>query len=191
MAHVFSGLQPSKMTIHPCTVRSLQKNVVFQQAARLTFAVFFLLLAGCGFQMRTATLLPAEMERTYIATDSRYSLFYRSLRARLKDNGVELVDNPVDATAIFNILGDDTGQRALSVSARNIPQEYEVYYRVSYSLQSAGKMVLEPQNQVMTRDYTYDVTLVLGKAKEEELLREAIVADLVRIVMVQLSSSGK
>jgi hypothetical protein len=30
---IFNGLQPSKMTVHPCTVRSLPKNRVFQQAA--------------------------------------------------------------------------------------------------------------------------------------------------------------
>ena len=150
-----------------------------------------LLLAGCGFQMRSATVLPVEMERTYIATDFRYSQFYRALRARLRDNGIELVDNPIDATAMLTILGDDTGQRALSVSAQNIPQEYEVYYRIMYRLQSADKILLETQNQVMTRDYTYDVTLVLGKAREEELIREAIVADLVRVVMVQLAAVGK
>jgi outer membrane lipopolysaccharide assembly protein LptE/RlpB len=92
---------------------------------------------------------------------------------------------------MLTILGDDTGQRVLSVSAQNIPQEYEVYYRIMYRLQSADKILLETQNQVMTRDYTYDVTLVLGKAREEELIREAIVADLVRVVMVQLAAVGK
>jgi outer membrane lipopolysaccharide assembly protein LptE/RlpB len=40
----------------------------------------------------------------------------------------------------------------------------------------------------LTRDYTYDSTLVLGKAREEQMLREAIVADLVRIVMKQLAT---
>ncbi|MCH7854711.1 MAG: DUF3641 domain-containing protein [Proteobacteria bacterium] len=55
-----------------------------------------LLLASCGFQLRSATVLPTEMERTYIATDSRHSLFYRTLRARFRDNGVNLVDNPDD-----------------------------------------------------------------------------------------------
>ena len=150
-----------------------------------------LLLASCGFQLRSATVLPTEMERTYIATDSPHSLFYRTLRARLRDNGVDLVDNPIDASAIFNILDDSTGQRVLSVSARNIPREYEVYYHVLYNLQSADKTLLESREQVMTRDYTYDVTAVLGKAREEELLREAIAVDLVRVVLIQLSSAGK
>jgi outer membrane lipopolysaccharide assembly protein LptE/RlpB len=40
----------------------------------------------------------------------------------------------------------------------------------------------------LTRDYTYDTTLILGKSHEETLLREAIVKDLVRIVLKQLSS---
>jgi len=150
-----------------------------------------LLLASCGFQLRTATVLPTEMERTYIATNSRYSLFYRTLREKLRDNGVNLVDNPVDATAVFNILDDSTGQRVLSVSARNIPREYEVYYHVRYELQSEDRTLLESREQILTRDYTYDVNAVLGKAREEELLREAIAEDLVRVVLIQLSSAGR
>jgi outer membrane lipopolysaccharide assembly protein LptE/RlpB len=47
---------------------------------------------------------------------------------------------------------------------------------------------LEPQTLTGTRDYTYDATLVLGKAREEELLRDAIVNDLVRIVLKQIST---
>ena len=138
--------------------------------------------------MRSATVLPVEMDKTYIATDSRHSLFYRTLRSRLRENGVEVVDSPADATAVFSVLADDTGQRVLSVSASNIPQEYEVFYRIIYSVQSGEKVILEREGQTMTRDYTYDVTLVLGKAKEEELQREAIVDDLVRVVLIQLSS---
>jgi outer membrane lipopolysaccharide assembly protein LptE/RlpB len=138
--------------------------------------------------MRSATVLPVEMDKTYIATDSRHSLFYRSLRSSLRENGVELVDSPTDATAIFSVLADDTGQRVLSVSASNIPQEFEVFYHVIYSVQSDEKVLLEREERAMTRDYTYDVTLVLGKAKEEALLREAIVDDLVRVILIQLSS---
>src|SRR5690606_16582459 len=94
----------------------------------------------------------------------------------------------VDATAEFAILTDDTGQRVLSVSARNVPTEFEVYYTVYYTVRSGEKTLLEPQLQTLTRDYTYDETRVLGKAREEELLRKAIVDDLVRLVLVQVSS---
>jgi len=76
----------------------------------------------------------------------------------------------------------------LSVSARNVPTEYEVYYSIEYALMSGENSLMAPQFLTLTRDYTYDETLVLGKAREEELMRGAIVRDLVRIVLKQLSS---
>ena len=144
--------------------------------------------ASCGFHLRSDPVVPPSMERTWIATDDRYSLFYRSFRRQLENAGAELVESPADATARFEILSDETGQRVLSVSARNVPTEFEVYYTVYYTVRSGETVLLEPQLQTLTRDYTYDETRVLGKAREEELLREAIVDDLVRLVLIQLSS---
>ena len=156
----------------------------FRPALLLVAAV----LAGCGFQLQGAVTTPAAMDRTYIATEDRYSLFYRELRAQLRDAGVTLVDSPADATGTLSILVDETDQRVLSVSARNVPTEYEVYYTVEYALASGEQSLLSPQFVTLTRDYTYDATLVLGKAREESLLREAIVRDLVRIVLKQISA---
>ena len=145
-------------------------------------------LTACGFQMQGAFVPPAGMERTYIATGDRHSPFYREFDVRLQAEGVELTDSDADATATFTIFADDTGQRVLSVSARNVPTEYEVFYTITYSLDSGTTGLMPQQTLTLTRDYTYDSTLVLGKAREEELLREAIVADLVRIVMKQIST---
>ena len=51
--------------------------------SRLVAILACLSLAGCGFQLQGALTTPAEMERTYIATDDQRSLFYRELRATL------------------------------------------------------------------------------------------------------------
>ena len=146
------------------------------------------LLAGCGFHLQGALTMPAAMQRTYVDAVDNYSLFHRELRLRLEDAGVELVDTPEEATAILSIKTDDTGQRVLSVSARNVPTEYEVYYTVRYSVTAGEKTLLDFQDVTETRDYTYDETLVLGKAKEEAVLREALSRDLVRIVLKQIAS---
>jgi len=128
------------------------------------------------------------MSRTYISADDRYSQFYRKLRDELRNAGVQLVDSPAQSSAVFSILADETDQRVLSVSARNVPREYEVFYTIYYSVESGENTIIPPQTLTRTRDYTYDETLVLGKAREEELLREAIVDDLVQVVLKQLSS---
>lgn len=128
------------------------------------------------------------MSRTYVDAVDEYSLFQRELRLGLQAAGVELVDAPEQATAILSILTDRTDQRVLSVSARNVPTEYEVFYTVEYTLATPETVLLAPRDVTLTRDYTYDTTLVLGKAREEEMMREAIVKDLVRIVLKQISS---
>ena len=138
--------------------------------------------------MQGALEVTDELQQTYIATEDEYSEFYRELRRQLEGNGIDVVDSSVDATATLTVHVDDTGQRVLSVSARNVPTEYEVFYSIEYSVAS-GETTMQPRQFItMTRDYTYDSTLVLGKAEEEQLLREAIAADLVRVVLKQLGS---
>ena len=153
----------------------------------LTFGLLAL-LAGCGFQLQGAFTTPPEMERTYISAADQHSLFYRKLGTAMREAGVQVVDNASDATAILDVTYDETDQRVLSVSARNVPTEFEVFYTIEYSLYAGQKNLLEVQTLTLTRDYTYDPTLVLGKAREEELLRDAIADDLVRIVLKQIST---
>jgi len=138
--------------------------------------------------MRGTATVPPEMARTYIETNDRYTLFYRELRASLGRSGIEIVDTPAAASATFSILSEETGQRVLSVSARNVPREFEVYYSVYYGVTGSEKAILPPREQTLTRDYIWDETLVLGKEKEEQLLREAVVEDLIRVILIQLSS---
>ena len=146
------------------------------------------MLSGCGFQLQGALTMPAEMQRTYLDPVDKHSLFHRELRMQLQAAGVQLVDTPDNSTAILSIRIDETDQRVLSVSGRNVPTEYEVYYTVEYSLASGEKILLSPQDITLTRDYTYDTTKVLGKSREEAMLREAVVKDLVRTVLKQISS---
>jgi LPS-assembly lipoprotein len=152
------------------------------------FIFVALLVAGCGFQIQGALIIPPEMARTYISIDDQNSQFYRALREQLKTAGVDIVDSAAASTATLSITFDETDQRVLSVSARNVPTEYEVYYTIQYGIDDGVRNLLQPQTLTVTRDYTYDSLLVLGKAREEELLREAIVEDLVRIVLKQIET---
>lgn len=155
----------------------------------LTALLIASLLPGCGFELQDRPSVPPDMQRTYIDTGDRHSLFYRELRRELLDAGVDLTDGPSADAATFRVLADDTGQRVLSVSARNVPTEYEVYYSIRYGIEGSGGNVLLPaQDLTLTRDYLYDPTVVLGKAREEDALRRAIVGDLVRIILKQVST---
>jgi LPS-assembly lipoprotein len=91
---------------------------------------------------------------------------------------------------VLDITSDETGQRVLSVSARNIPREYEVYYAVTFSLRVGSENLITDESLVVTRAYTYDETQVLAKAAEEEILRRALAEDLARRVMQRIQALG-
>jgi LPS-assembly lipoprotein len=142
-----------------------------------------LLLTACGFQVRGTANFPPEITVIYIQTPDRHSDFYQALVTEIRDSKLTLTDDPTRADTVFRILSDVTGRRTLSVSGRNVPTEYEVFYTINYAVSINGKEVLAPKQHVLTRNYTYDETLVLGKQWEEGNLRKAIATDLVGMVV--------
>jgi len=152
----------------------------------LIFVIF--LVTSCGFELKRSVVLPERMINTYIETIDSRSIFYRKFRNALNSNNIQLVDSKSSATAVLEIIADETGRRVLSVSARNIATEYEVFYRVVYSFGDHEKLLISPQELVLTRSYTFNEKLVLGKSQEEEMLIEALADDLVRMVINQIAS---
>ncbi len=158
-------------------------------SSRLAVALIGLLsLVGCGFQARTAIELPESISTVYIDTADRYSVFYRELDTTLRTRGLQLTDTPAKADAVIRILTDDTGRRVTAVSAQNKPREYDVYYKVKYSVWMGGRAVLPAREISARRNYNYDETQVLGKGQEEQSLRVAQAKDLVAGVLRRLSS---
>lgn len=128
------------------------------------------------------------MAVTYIDTEDRYTDFNRALRETLRASGARLATDKRDATAIVRIHQDQSGQRVLAVSARNTPEEYQVFYVVEYSVSNHTGELIEPQRIELTREYSYDVTAVLAKEKEQAILREALARDLAALVTRRLSA---
>ena len=148
------------------------------------------MLSACGFHLQGYEELPPQMETVYLDTSNRYTEFYQSLVAELKAREVRVVESSSEAETSIRILLDFTDQRVISVSSRNVPTEFEVFYTISFDVQESGVQLLAPQRLTLTRDYTYDETLVLGKAAEEEFLRQDLARALARQVMRQLSKLG-
>ena len=163
--------------------------ILAMQKRLLALAIVILgVLTGCGFQM-VGRPLPADANRIYLKTTSPYSEFARSLDKRVIERGGVLVSRPAEADVVLTIVDDSTGQRVLSVSARNIPREYEIFYVLQFSIEAPDNSPLVPVQVIdLQRSYTYDETQVLGKRNEETVLREALADDLVRQVLRRVES---
>lgn len=159
--------------------------------AAMAMAMAVAVAAGCGFRLEGSGLLPEAMAKTYVATAEPHSEFFDSLRESLRLRGSEVVERASDAGAVLTIVEDTTGQRVLSVSSRNIPREYEIYYIVTFTLTAGEQRLIEPESLVVTRSYTYDERQVLGKAAEERTLRRALAQDLARQVVRRIEAAGQ
>jgi LPS-assembly lipoprotein len=154
----------------------------------LVLACAALSLSACGWRLQGTSKLSQKMTVTYVDAQDRYTDFNRALRDRLRASGAKVTERVVDATAVVKIIKDQTGQRVLSVSGRNTPEEYEVFYSVEYSVASGGTELIPPQRLEVTRDYSYDTTAVLAKQREQAVLREALAQDLAGLVLRRLAS---
>ena len=158
----------------------------FRCAAMLLVA---LPLSSCGgWRLQGAERLPPVMSVSFVDSADRYSDFDRALRESLNAAGAQLVNDSNQARAIIRVKRDESGQRVLSVSARNRPEEYEVFYIVEYSVEGTGGELLELQKLERKRDYSYDETALLAKQREQAVLREALARELAGLVLRRLAA---
>jgi LPS-assembly lipoprotein len=97
-----------------------------------------------------------------------------------------------EATAIVRVQKDETGQSVLSVSARNTPEEIEVFYKVEYSVEAVenslgtGQELIAAQTLMLTRDYNYDERALLAKQRERAILQQSLARGLADLVLRRL-----
>jgi outer membrane lipopolysaccharide assembly protein LptE/RlpB len=151
--------------------------------ALLAFAV-----NGCGFRLQGRNPLPPSLASTYVIAPNDQTDFVQGLRKALLVAGGKVVDNKEHATGTVRVMTDEFTSKILSVSAENIPREYEITYTVEFSVSASDKELLELQKVSVTRNYSFNERTLLAKENEEAILREGMARDLVGIVMRRLSS---
>lgn len=146
-----------------------------------------LLLAGCGFHLQGSNQLPHSLASARILTRDTQTDFYSALRASLLNSGARL-DGPLEGAATIHIIDDDSSEKVLTVSARNIPTAFLLSYRVQLSVEYQGRELLAPETHTLTREYSFDETALLAKERERDVLRQALADDLVALIMRRLAT---
>lgn len=146
------------------------------------------LLVACGWHLQGVTRLPESASVIYIDAFDRYSDFSQALRRSLTSAGAHIVENRAEARAVIKVRKENFGRTVLSVSALNIPQEYEAYYELEYSVELQGKEAIEPQTLRLAHNYSYDEKTMLAKQIEENGLRESLSRDLAEQVLRRLAT---
>lgn len=144
-------------------------------------------LCGCGFRLVGSDTLPGILARPYLVLKDPYTDFSREFDHQLKGSGATLQLVRANATATIEVTKDLVERRTLSVSALNIPTEYELTYTVTFSVQGPDKELLAPQTISLSKDYSFEENVLLAKEHEADILRQQMARDLVEIAMRRLT----
>ena len=153
----------------------------------MLFLVVVLATTACGFHMQGRAEYAPELKSLFVVVPDRSTDLAKQLRRSLRVSKLELAATQADATAVLQIIRDDSGRKVESVSGRNRPQEYRVFYTAVYRVMAGGEVLLAPQTVTRTRIYTYDELEVLAKDHEESMLREALAREIAGVISRRLS----
>jgi LPS-assembly lipoprotein len=145
-------------------------------------------MAACGFRLAGNDPLPGILARPYLSVKDPYTDFAREFEHQLKSAGALVQDVRARSTATIGVTKDVVAQRTLSVSARNIPTEYELTYTVTFGVQGPDRELLAPQTISLSRDFSFDENALLAKDHESDILRRQMARDLVAIALRRLTS---
>jgi len=147
------------------------------------------MLAGCGFHLEGDHPLPPSLAVVRIDAVDTQSDFYFALRRALMAAGTRIDGNGQDKSVpVIHVLDDATRNTILSVSTLNIPTEYELIYRVRFSVDAMGRALIDPEERTLVRDYSYSESQQLAKDREQRILGAALAQELAGVVMRRLSS---
>jgi LPS-assembly lipoprotein len=144
-------------------------------------------VSGCGFRLAGSDTLPGILARPYLSLKDPYTDFSREFEHQLKSSGATVQLVRANSTATIEVTKDLVQQRTLSVSAANIPTEYELTYTVTFAVQGPDKELLAPQTISLSKDYSFEENVLLAKEHEADILRQQMARDLVSIAMRRLT----
>ncbi len=154
-------------------------------------AAALLLSSGCGFQLRGATPLPAQMAITYIEGKTPFDPLNNEFRSALEGRGAQVTGEREAATAILRILENHTSTEVLTVDSAGKAEEYEIRQTIRFDVISADSQVLVARQSLsMNRYLLYVRSNVLGTERESELIRKELQRSLVNLAMLRIAAAG-
>ncbi len=177
------------------------------KSLRSVFALSLLLpLAGCGFQLRNALVLPPDLGPVAVVARDPYSPLADSLARSLERAGATPAAADAAATSTkLELMSEQWVDLPIAVDTLGRAQEYSLRYAVVFQLSQPGAAIVNgatsedriivPQQAVeLSRDYIAPPSDSIGRNSERELLvnemRKDMNAAILRRIDAALRSPG-
>lgn len=143
--------------------------------------------AACGYTLRESAPLPEVLGSVAILAVNMDSLLVMDLERELQSAGASV--RPVNSRGASTLrIDSETAERnVVSLDSRAKVGEYELNYRVVYGVDGADGKPLLPNTPIsLSRTYSFDEQQAIGAGQEDELIRNELRREVVRIIMERL-----
>lgn len=141
----------------------------------LASAAFLLLLAGCGFHLRSQIALPQDLGPVAVVSNVRYSPLSEAVSRGMRSSGATLAPEDSKGVATLRIVSERWGDRPIAIDEQGRAQEYSLRYAVIFHFTRADGSNLVPQQVIeLSRDYLSPPANATGTSTEREILAEEL-----------------
>lgn len=154
---------------------------------RAPHLICLILVAGCGFQLRTWDLT-GKFESVHVSFDSSVTL-NRDFERSLETAGINVVMDKQLADVVVRLSSERQSRRSVSYTDQARVAQYELTLSVSFLAQDpAGNTLLPIRSIQIERTYRHDQGNVVGSAEEEMLIVREMRGELVQRMLRSLGS---
>ena len=154
----------------------------------LAIAVLALVTTACGFHMRGQATLP--FETLYVAIPDTSLMGTELKRNIIAGTRTKLVNDPALAQATLSASAEERSKTILSFDTSGRVREFQLRYRVSFRVYDARGRDYLPQSEIrLTRDISFNDSLVLAQEQGELLLFRDMQSDMVQQILFRLSGA--
>ncbi|MES2859372.1 MAG: LPS assembly lipoprotein LptE [Pseudomonadota bacterium] len=159
----------------------------------LAFVLVAGLLSGCGFHLRNALNLPANLGPVRVVAYDPYSALGEALADGLQRAGAQAADPAVTSgVATLQVLSEQWADTPISHDQFGRAQEFSLRYAVVFSMRRGDDSVVVPQQAVeLARDYLAPAVDSIGKTSERELLVRELRRDMAMAILRRVDAASK
>lgn len=146
-------------------------------------------LSACGFQVRGSERpLHKTFPSVQVQTSGNDNAFYEAVDQVLRSSRIKRNDTSANK---LEILSSNTQKRTASYSSRAKSAEFELIKTVSFRFTRDDEEIIAPMKLETRRSYLYRETAAVGKAEEENLLRQEMDSDLAQRILLALQRAAE
>src|SRR5690606_7277824 len=154
--------------------------------------VLLVLLAGCGFHLRDALLLPPGLGPVRVQASDLDGPLVQQLQQALQRAGATLAAPGDEHAATLRIISERLGDTSISVDQFGRSQEFTLRYAVIFDLRRADGTDLVPQQAIeLSRDYVSVPTSSAGTEGERELLVRELRREMVPSILRRIDAVSR